>query len=137
MPLWSALCVTALWPFLFPSFGTVFLVFLLNIVSCVPLTKLFLQVMVLFCETFHYGHKGLDLPLQCDGSQRLISLNVVGSSHQASEYHATFVSEKQLAWLNSRSPQTTSTDDAVNLTSELHDPNARINHLRKRKKERT
>ena len=28
------------------------------------------------------------------------------------------------------------TDEAVNLTSELHDPNARVNHLRKKKKEK-
>ena len=34
--------------------------------------------------------------------------------------------------LNShRSPQTALTDDAVNLTSEKHDPNARMNHLQK------
>ena len=28
------------------------------------------------------------------------------------------------------------TDEAVNLTSELHDPNARVNHLCKKKKEK-
>ena len=34
--------------------------------------------------------------------------------------------------LNShRSPQTALTDDAVNLTSEKHDPNAQMNHLQK------
>ena len=27
-------------------------------------------------------------------------------------------------------------DDAVNLTSELHDPNARMNHLHKRRKQK-
>ena len=27
-------------------------------------------------------------------------------------------------------------DDAVNLTSELHDPNARVNHLHKRRKQK-
>ena len=34
-------------------------------------------------------------------------------------------------------PRTVPTEDAINLTSELHDPNARMNHLHKRKKERT
>ena len=28
------------------------------------------------------------------------------------------------------------TDDAVNLTSEFHDPNARVNHLHKRRKKK-
>ena len=28
-------------------------------------------------------------------------------------------------------------DDAVNLTSELHDPNAQVNHLHKRRKKKT
>ena len=37
-PLGSAGLVTALWPFRSPSFGTVTLVFLLNIISCVSLT---------------------------------------------------------------------------------------------------
>ena len=89
--------------------------------------------MVMFCETFHCGHEGLDLPLQCGGSRRLISLNVVGGSHRASEYHATLVSGKRLVWLNSLSPQMAPTDDAVNLTSELHNSNARMNHLHKKK----
>ena len=64
-------------------------------------------------------------------------MTVVGGGHRASEYHATLVSRKQLVWLNShRFPQTAPTDEAVNLTSELHDPNARVNHLRKKKKEK-
>ena len=79
--------------------------------------------MVLFCETFHCGYKGLDLPLQCGGLRRLVSLNVVSGSHRVSEYHATLVSEKRLVWLNSRFPQTAPIDDAVNLTSESHDFN--------------
>ena len=29
-----------------------------------------------------------------------------------------------------------STDEAVNLTSELHDPNAQVNHLHKRRKQK-
>ena len=38
--------------------------------------------------------------------------------------------------LNShRSPQTAPTDDAVNLTSEKHDPYAQISHLHKRRKQ--
>ena len=28
------------------------------------------------------------------------------------------------------------TDDAVNLTNELHDPNAQVNHLNKRRKQK-
>ena len=36
----------------------------------------------------------------------------------------------------SRSSQTMPTDDAVNLTSESHDPDARMNHWRKRKQEK-
>ena len=30
----------------------------------------------------------------------------------------------------------TPTDEAINLTSELHDPNAWVNHLRKKEKEK-
>ena len=39
--------------------------------------------------------------------------------------------------LNShRSPQTVPTDDAVNLTSEKHDPNAQMSQLHKRRKQK-
>ena len=93
--------------------------------------------MVLFREAFHCSHEGLDLSLQCGGSRRLVSLIVVGGGHRANEYHATLVSEKRLVWLNNHHfPQTAPTDEAVNLTSELHDPNARVIHLRKKKKEK-
>ena len=64
-------------------------------------------------------------------------MNVIGGGHQACEYHATLVSRKQQVWLNSyRFPQTAPTDDAVNLTSELHNPNAQVNHLHKRRKQK-
>ena len=64
-------------------------------------------------------------------------MNVVGGGHQACEYHTTLVSEKQQGKPNSQSsPQTTPTDDAVNLTSEKHDPNAQMNHLHKRRKQK-
>ena len=33
-------------------------------------------------------------------------------------------------------PQTTPIDDVVNLTSEKHDPNAQMNHLHKRRKQK-
>ena len=57
-------------------------------------------------------------------------MNVVGGGHQACEYHATLVSGKQQRKQNSQSfPQTAPIDDAVNLTSEKHDPNAQMNHL--------
>ena len=53
------------------------------------------------------------------------------------EYHATLVSGKRQVWLNSyHFPQTAPTDDAVNLTSEKHDPNAQMNHLHKRRKQK-
>ena len=89
--------------------------------------------MVLFREAFHCSHEGLNLSLQCGGSWQLVSLTVVGGGHRANEYHATLVSEKRLVWLNNHHfPQTTPTDEAVNLTSELHDLNARVNHLCKK-----
>ena len=89
--------------------------------------------MILFREAFHRSHEGLDLSLQCGGSRRLVSLTVVGGGHRANEYHVALVSGKQYVLLNShRSPQTAPTDDAVNLTRELHDPNAQVNHLRKK-----
>ena len=34
-------------------------------------------------------------------------------------------------------PQMAPTDDAVNLTSELHDPNAQVNYLHNRRKKKT
>ena len=93
--------------------------------------------MVLFREAFHCSHEGLNLSLQCGGSWQLVSSTVVGGGHRANEYHATLVSEKRLVWLNNHHfPQMEPTDEAVNLTSELHDPNARVNHLRKKKKEK-
>ena len=33
-------------------------------------------------------------------------------------------------------PQTAPIDDAVNLTSELHDPDVQVNHLHKRRKQK-
>ena len=64
-------------------------------------------------------------------------MNVIGGGHRACEYHATLVSGKRQVWLNSyRFPQTAPTDDAVNLTSELHNPNAQVNHLHKRRKQK-
>ena len=79
--------------------------------------------MVLFRETFHCGHEGLDLSLQCSVSRRLVSLNVVGGSHQASEYHETLLSGKRLVWLNSCFSQMAPTDDVINLTNKSHDSN--------------
>ena len=64
-------------------------------------------------------------------------MNIVGGGHRACEYHATLVSGKQQGKPNSQSsPQTVPTDDAVNLTSEKHNPNAQMNHLHKRRKQK-
>ena len=64
-------------------------------------------------------------------------MNVVGGGYRACKYHATLVSGKRQGKPNSQSsPQTTPTDDAVNLTSEKHDPNAQMNHLHKRRKQK-
>ena len=64
-------------------------------------------------------------------------MNVVGGGHQACEYHATLVSRKRQVRPNSQLfPQTALIDDAVNLTSEKHDPNAQMNHLHKRRKQK-
>ena len=47
------------------------------------------------------------------------------------------MSEKQQGKPNSQSsPQTASTDDVVNLTSEKHDPYAQISHLLKKRKQK-
>ena len=42
-------------------FGAVPLVFLLNVMSRVPLSQLFLQIMILFREALYCGREGLDL----------------------------------------------------------------------------
>ena len=60
-PLRSTGLVTALWPFRSPSFGAVPLVFLLDVVSRVPLSQLLLQIMVLFHEALYCSREGLDL----------------------------------------------------------------------------
>ena len=44
-----------------PPFGAVPLVFLLDVVSCVQLRQLLLQIVILFREAFHRSHEGLDL----------------------------------------------------------------------------
>ena len=44
-----------------PPFGAVPLVFLLDVVSCAPLSQLLLQIMVLFCEALYRSREGLDL----------------------------------------------------------------------------
>ena len=64
-----------------------FLVLFLNVMSCVPLTQLLFQIMILFDEAFHCSREGLDLSLQ--GSELwFVSLNVVVGHHRASKYHA-------------------------------------------------
>ena len=64
-------------------------------------------------------------------------MNVVGGGHRACEYHATLVSGKRQVRPNSQLfPQTAPIDDVVNLTSEKHDPNAQMNHLHKRRKQK-
>ena len=64
-------------------------------------------------------------------------MNVVGGGHRACEYYATLVSGKRQVRPNSQSfPQMAPTDDAVNLTNEKHDPNAQMNHLHKRRKQK-
>ena len=86
---WSTWGVATFRPLLVPSLSIgPFLVFLLSTLRYVPLPQLFLQVMILFGEMFHYCRKGLDLSLQGNGS-RLVSLNIVGSRHRASKYYAT------------------------------------------------
>ena len=65
-----------------------FLILFLSVMSCVPLTQLFFQIVILFGEVFHYGRESLDLPLQGNGSW-FVFLSIVGGRHQASEYHAT------------------------------------------------
>ena len=52
---------SALRPFKSPSFGVVPLVFLLDVVSRIPLSQLLLQIMVLFREAFYRSREGLDL----------------------------------------------------------------------------
>ena len=44
-----------------PPFGAIPLVFLLDVVSCVLLTQLLLQIVILFHEVLHHSHEGLDL----------------------------------------------------------------------------
>ena len=86
---WPARGIATFRPLLVSSLSAgAFLVLLLSVMSCVPLTQLLFQIMILFGKTFHCCREGLDLPLQGSGSQ-LISLNVVGGHHQASKYHAT------------------------------------------------
>ena len=60
-PLRSTGLVTAFWPLKSPSFRAVPLVFLLDVVSCVPLSQLLLQIMVLFHEALYCSREGLDL----------------------------------------------------------------------------
>ena len=80
-----------------------------------------------------YIKDGLDFP----SAHGYRSVRSVGGGHRACEYHATLVSEKQQGKPNSQSsPQTAPIDDAVNLTSEKHDPNAQMNHLHKRRKQK-
>ena len=72
------------------SIGT-FLVFLLSVVSCVPLTQLLFQVMVLLSKVFHGHSKSLNLSLE--GSRAwFVSLSVVSGCHRVSEYHANLCS---------------------------------------------
>ena len=44
-----------------PPFGAVPLVFLLDVVSYVPLTQLLLQIVILFREALYHSHEDLDL----------------------------------------------------------------------------
>ena len=55
---WARCC-----PLIFqvPSFGAVPLFFLLDVVSCFPLSQLLLQIMVLFYEALYRSCEGLDL----------------------------------------------------------------------------
>ena len=86
---WSTWGIATFQPFLVSSVcAGAFLVLILSVVPCVPLTQLLFQIMILFGETFHYCREGLDLPLQGSRSW-LVSLNVVGGHHRASKYHAT------------------------------------------------
>ena len=63
-------------------------------------------------------------------------MNVVGGGHRACEYHATLMSgRRQWLKLSRYSPQTAPTDEAVNLTSEKHDPCARTVTYKRRKQE--
>ena len=79
--------------------------------SRIPLTQLFLQIMILFGKTFHYSRDSLDLPFQSNGL-RFVSLNVVGGRHRASEYHATLCLGSD-SMANLYFPQTVPTDDAI------------------------
>ena len=65
-----------------------FFILFLSVMSRVPLTQLFFQIMILFGKVFHCSREGLDLPLQGSRS-RFVSLNVVGGRHRANKYHAT------------------------------------------------
>ena len=86
---WSARGIATFRPLLVSFVYTcAFLIFFLSVMSCVPLTQLFFQIIILFGEAFHRGHESLDLPLQGSGSW-FVSLSVVGGHHRASEYHAT------------------------------------------------
>ena len=57
-----------------------FLVLFLNIMSCIPLTQLLFQIMILFDEAFHCSCEGLDWSLQ-DSGLWFVSLNVIVGRH--------------------------------------------------------
>ena len=86
---WFAWGVTTFRPFLVSSFsiGT-FLVLLLSVVLCVPLTQLLFQIVVLLSETLHGRDESLNLSLEGNCAW-FVSLNVVGDCHRVSEYRVT------------------------------------------------
>ena len=103
---WPTRGIATFWPFLV-SFvcASAFLVFFLSVMSYVPLTQLFFQIMILFGEVFHCSRESLDLPLQGSRSQ-FVSLNVVGGHHRVSKYHATLCSgSDNMAYLPHRRRQ--------------------------------
>ena len=79
--------------------------------------------MVLFSEVFHDRGKGLHLSLK---GRRMwfVSLNVVGSRHQSSKYHATLclgsVCYDLRIYYEVGFPQMVPTDDVEKVTSEPH-----------------
>ena len=89
---WSTKSFASFWPLLVSSLSTgAFLVLLLSVMPCVLLTQSLFQIMVLLGEAFHGSGESLNLSLEGNCAW-FVSLNVVGSRHQASKYHATLLS---------------------------------------------
>ena len=110
---WFAWGITTLQPLLISSFSTgTFLVLLLNVVPRVPMTRLLFQIVVLLSKALHSRSESLNLSLE-GSCPWFVSLNVVSSCHQESEYHATLCLRSLcMAYKSQSFPQIVPTDDA-------------------------